>query len=98
MPSDPTIESLVDLRGRRALVTGGGKGIGLAIATRLVEAGATVTKLPASEVKAWAAGLPNLAGEWVEANADRGAKEVLDAYMAKIRAAGLTMGIDWSKR
>jgi len=34
---------LIDLRGRRALVTGGGKGIGAAIATRLVEAGATVT-------------------------------------------------------
>ena len=65
---------------------------------KLPEAGATVTKLPASEVEAWAAGLPNLAGEWVEANADKGAKEVLDAYMAKIRAAGLTMGIDWSKR
>lgn len=34
---------LTDLSGRRALVTGGGMGIGAAIAQRLVEAGATVT-------------------------------------------------------
>jgi 2-deoxy-D-gluconate 3-dehydrogenase len=34
---------LIDLTGRRALVTGGGKGIGAAIVRRLVEAGATVT-------------------------------------------------------
>ncbi|NKB39497.1 MAG: SDR family oxidoreductase [Ilumatobacter sp.] len=34
---------LIDLRGKRALVTGGGKGIGAAISARLVEAGAIVT-------------------------------------------------------
>lgn len=38
-----TITELMDLSGRRALVTGGGKGIGEAIAVRLIEAGATVT-------------------------------------------------------
>lgn len=38
-----SIAQLVDLSGRRAIVTGGGKGIGAAIATRLREAGATVT-------------------------------------------------------
>lgn len=38
---DP-IESLLDLRGRTAIVTGGAMGIGKAIATRLAEAGAAV--------------------------------------------------------
>jgi len=42
MPDTPIAE-LVNLQGQRALVTGGGKGIGEAIATRLVEAGAIVT-------------------------------------------------------
>jgi 2-deoxy-D-gluconate 3-dehydrogenase len=37
------LPDLVDLAGRRTLVTGGGKGIGRAITTRLVEAGALVT-------------------------------------------------------
>jgi len=65
---------------------------------KLPEVGATVTILPAAEVDAWAAGLPDLAGEWVEANADKGAAEVLDAYMKEVKDAGLTPRIDWSKR
>ena len=39
----PNISEMVDLSGKRALVTGGGKGIGAAISSRLVEAGAEVT-------------------------------------------------------
>lgn len=39
----PSLTDLTDLSGKRALVTGGGKGIGAAIATRLGEAGAQVT-------------------------------------------------------
>jgi 2-deoxy-D-gluconate 3-dehydrogenase len=34
---------LIDLTGRRAFITGGGRGIGAAVAARLVEAGADVT-------------------------------------------------------
>lgn len=41
--SHPSIGELIDLRGRRAFVTGGSRGIGTAIAERLVEAGADVT-------------------------------------------------------
>jgi NAD(P)-dependent dehydrogenase (short-subunit alcohol dehydrogenase family) len=37
------LRELIDLGGRHAFVTGGSRGIGLAIAARLVEAGATVT-------------------------------------------------------
>lgn len=38
-----SLSRLIDLSGKRALVTGGGKGIGAAISTRLREAGAEVT-------------------------------------------------------
>ncbi len=69
-----------------------------AFLAKLPEAGATVTELPADEVAAWAAGLPDLAGEWAEANAGDGAAEVLDAYMTKVRDAGLEPRIDWSER
>jgi 2-deoxy-D-gluconate 3-dehydrogenase len=44
MPApESSISELVDLSGRRAFVTGGARGIGAAVARRLVEAGATVT-------------------------------------------------------
>lgn len=65
---------------------------------KLSEAGATVTTLPAKDVDAWAAGLPNLAQDWVDANADKGAQEVLEAYMAKVREAGLEPRVDWTQR
>jgi NAD(P)-dependent dehydrogenase (short-subunit alcohol dehydrogenase family) len=38
-----TLEDLIDLSGQRAVVTGGGRGIGAAISARLQEAGARVT-------------------------------------------------------
>jgi 2-deoxy-D-gluconate 3-dehydrogenase len=42
-PEVAAVSDLIDLTGRRALITGGAKGIGAAIARRLAEAGATVT-------------------------------------------------------
>ena len=69
-----------------------------AFLAKLPEVGATVTELPAADVATWAETLPNLAGEWSEANASEGAAEVLAAYMEKVRAAGLEPRIDWSTR
>jgi len=65
---------------------------------KLPEVGATVTSLPEADIAAWAEGLPNLAQDWVDANADKGAADVLQAYMAKINARGLTPRIDWANR
>ena len=64
--------------------------------SQLPDVGSTVTELPAAEVDAWAKTMPNLAAEWVEANADDGAEEVLAAYMAKVREAGIDPRIDWA--
>lgn len=57
-----------------------------------------MTELPAGEIALWADTMPNLAGEWVAANADDGAAEVLAAYMDKVKGAGLAPRIDWSAR
>lgn len=65
---------------------------------KLPGAGATVTSLPSEDVAAWVSGIPNLAQDWVDANADKGAADVLQAYMAKVNAAGLEPRIDWTKR
>ena len=65
---------------------------------KLPEVGATVTTLPADEVTTWADGLPNLAKDWSDANASKGAEDVLQAYMAKVRDAGLEPRIDWTQK
>ncbi|MEO9904019.1 C4-dicarboxylate TRAP transporter substrate-binding protein [Nisaea sp.] len=69
-----------------------------AFLAKLPGAGAKVSKLPESEIQAWAAGLPDLAGDWAESNAGKGAAEILSIYMDKVQDAGLAPRIDWSKR
>ena len=65
---------------------------------KLPEVGATVTEMPAGEVEKWKAGLPNLAGDWAKANSDKGAEDVMKAYMTKVRAAGIEPKIAWDER
>ena len=65
---------------------------------KLPEVGATVTELPAAEVEKWKATMPNIAGDWAAANADKGAPDLIKAYMEKVKAAGITPKIDWQNR
>jgi TRAP-type C4-dicarboxylate transport system substrate-binding protein len=65
---------------------------------KLPEVGATVTELPAADVEKWASEMPNLAGEWIDANRSDGAEAVLAADMAKVREAGLDTRIDWASK
>lgn len=65
---------------------------------KLPTVGATVTTLPEAELQKWKLSLPNLPAQWADANAARGARVVLDAYLAKVSAAGLKPKIDWSRK
>lgn len=65
---------------------------------KLPEAGATVTELPTAEIEKWKATMPNIAGDWAAANADKGAPDLINAYMEKVKAAGITPKIDWQNR
>lgn len=53
--NNPTVQELIRLEGRRAIVTGGAVGIGYAIAARLAEAGARVLIANLAEEKSRAA-------------------------------------------
>jgi TRAP-type C4-dicarboxylate transport system substrate-binding protein len=67
---------------------------------RIVELGAeqdppvTIFNLPQEERLAWVNGLPDIAGEWAEANGPAAAG-FLTAYMEGLRAAGETPLRDW---
>lgn len=65
---------------------------------KLPEVGATVSQMSDADIQQWKDNLPNLAGDWAEANADKGAAEVLQVYMDKVREAGLDPKIEWDKR
>ncbi len=91
---------LLSLDGRGALVTGGGGGIGSAVAARLLEAGARVASLdlPGAPVPAGAAGIPcDLgSGEGVR-GAVAAAEAALDGRIhAVVHCAGITRdGLLW---
>jgi TRAP-type C4-dicarboxylate transport system substrate-binding protein len=59
----------------------------------------TVSELPAAERKLWIESMPNIAQDWVKANAAKGlpAQQVLDAYMAGLRQRGVEPARAWDK-
>lgn len=66
---------------------------------KMAAEGTKISTFPEAERKKWATTMPNIAQEWVKRNEARGfpAKKVLDAYMGKLRAAGVTLVRDWDK-
>ena len=84
MPDLPRTPSF-RLGGRRALVTGAGRGIGLALAAALAEAGAAVTLVARSidEVEAGAAAMRAAGGHATAAMLDVGDLDAVDAFFAE---------------
>lgn len=65
----------------------------------MVAEGAIITELPAAEREKWVSALPDIAGEWVEANEAAGlpAGDVLAAYLEGVRARGGRPARDWDQ-
>ena len=61
----------------------------------LVDGGTLVSTLDPAVRESWAAGIPNLAGDWATGNADKEA--VVKSLMATYRASGADMARDWDK-
>ena len=61
--------------------------------------GAKVSTLPLEEQKKWAAGLPDLAGDWVAQMKEKGlpGEKVMKTYMESVRAAGETPVRNWDQ-
>lgn len=88
--TDPTppVASLMDLGGRRALVTGASGGLGAAIAARLAEAGAEVTLQARANLSAAEVLAARLRAEGRKARAIRADLSDLDAIPALVAGAG----------
>jgi TRAP-type C4-dicarboxylate transport system substrate-binding protein len=58
----------------------------------------TISPLPPAERQKWVTTLPNLAGDWVKANASKGpGKDIVKTYMDALRARGVKPAREWDK-
>ena len=66
---------------------------------KMVEEGATQTRLPAEERERWAMGMPDLAADWVARAEARGlpGQDVLDAWMEMQRSNGVELIRTWGQ-
>jgi TRAP-type C4-dicarboxylate transport system substrate-binding protein len=65
----------------------------------MVAAGSTMHDMPAADRKQWVDAMPNIAKEFVDANAAKGvpAADIMKAYMNEMRAQGAKPLRDWDK-
>ncbi len=63
-----------------------------------VAAGGTVVDMSAEDRAAWAAAIPNIAGEWADGLNSKGeaGTDMLNAYLGKLEASGYTGVRDWT--
>jgi TRAP-type C4-dicarboxylate transport system substrate-binding protein len=58
----------------------------------------TISPLPPAERQKWVTTLPNLAGDWVKANASKGpGRDIVKTYMDALRARGVKPAREWDK-
>jgi TRAP-type C4-dicarboxylate transport system substrate-binding protein len=58
----------------------------------------TISPLPPAERQKWVSTLPNLAGDWVKANASKGpGKDIVKTYMDALRARGVKPAREWDR-
>jgi TRAP-type C4-dicarboxylate transport system substrate-binding protein len=58
----------------------------------------TISPLPPAERQKWVTTLPNLAGDWVKANASKGpGKDIVKTYMDALRARGVKPAREWDR-
>jgi len=65
----------------------------------MAKQGAIVTEFPAAERRKWAAAMPNIAKEWVDAQEAKGvpARQVMKTFMNSARAAGAKPLRNWDE-
>jgi len=68
-----------------------------AAVAEMAKVGLKVSTLPAEDRQRWIDTMPNVAGEWIKNNPKVPAREVLNAWMNALRAAGEKPGRAWDK-